>query len=310
MVLSSWTYSCLPSRILCAQYSRLPSIAYVIWNQWGISRSWSCRSWCRCWSYIRRGCWLPARWAAAWGLWWLCSSLSLHCSCLGFQLADLFPSPVCVYFIFFMSSLLIELFIYSHCGENMKQASADFAIALYDSDWVQFAPATRRTLILTVMLAQRPCLRWRDTSLSQTVPPSRRCVSQIYLICSFSHYVFIASSLSLSLSVSPSCRWCARPFRIWWCCARSLRLVSNDACIHCGCYPNPDHHHHHCSASGNHLGLSACLSVLHRPNPIVLLVLSSFASLFSIPLPFPLHSPFVHRSHSSQCALCNSLSGL
>ncbi|KAH8415409.1 hypothetical protein KR222_010877 [Zaprionus bogoriensis] len=76
---------------------------------------------------------------------------------LGFQLADLFPSPVCIYFIFFVSSLLIALFIYSHCGENMKQASADFAVALYDSDWVDFAPATRRALILTIMRAQRPC---------------------------------------------------------------------------------------------------------------------------------------------------------
>ncbi|XP_060661423.1 odorant receptor 9a [Drosophila nasuta] len=76
---------------------------------------------------------------------------------LGFQLADLFPSPVCVYFIFFVSSLLIALFIYSHCGENMKQASADFAIAVYDSNWVEFAPATRRALIVTIMRAQRPC---------------------------------------------------------------------------------------------------------------------------------------------------------
>lgn len=76
---------------------------------------------------------------------------------LGFQLADLFPSPECVYFIFFVSSLLIALFIYSHCGENMKQASADFANAVYDSNWMEFAPATRRALIVAIMRAQRPC---------------------------------------------------------------------------------------------------------------------------------------------------------
>lgn len=76
---------------------------------------------------------------------------------LGFQLADLFPSLECIYFVFFVSSLLIALFIYSHCGENMKQASADFAIALYDSNWVDFAPATKQALILAIMRAQRPC---------------------------------------------------------------------------------------------------------------------------------------------------------
>ncbi|XP_034490203.1 odorant receptor 9a [Drosophila innubila] len=76
---------------------------------------------------------------------------------LGFQLADLFPSPECVYFVFFVSSLLIALFIYSHCGENMKQASVDFATAVYDSNWMDFAPATRRALIVTIMRAQRPC---------------------------------------------------------------------------------------------------------------------------------------------------------
>lgn len=136
---------------------------------------------------------------------------------LGFQLADLFPSPVCVYFIFFVSSLLIALFIYSHCGENMKQASADFAIALYDSNWVDFAPATRRTLIVTIMRAQRPCQLkgYFFEPNYATFSAVRTIQSQIYLICSFPHYVFIASSsISVSISVSVCCRWCVRPFRM------------------------------------------------------------------------------------------------
>ncbi|KAM8718452.1 hypothetical protein ACLKA7_001633 [Drosophila subpalustris] len=76
---------------------------------------------------------------------------------VGFQMTILFPSPECVYFIFFVGSLLIALFIYSHCGENMKQASADLAMAVYDSNWMDFAPATRRALIVVIMRSQRPC---------------------------------------------------------------------------------------------------------------------------------------------------------
>lgn len=131
---------------------------------------------------------------------------------LGFQLADLFPSPVCVYFIFFVSSLLIALFIYSHCGENMKQASADFAIALYDSDWVQYAPATRRALILTIMRAQRPC-----QLKGYFFEPNYATFSAVRIPNLFNMLIFplrIHRLLSVSLSFSVSCRWCVRPFRM------------------------------------------------------------------------------------------------
>ncbi|EDW06822.1 odorant receptor 9a [Drosophila mojavensis] len=76
---------------------------------------------------------------------------------VGFQLADLFPTLECIYFIFFLGSIVIALFIYSHCGENMRQASVDFGTALYDSSWVDFAPATRQALIVAIMRAQLPC---------------------------------------------------------------------------------------------------------------------------------------------------------
>ncbi|TDG38997.1 hypothetical protein AWZ03_014582 [Drosophila navojoa] len=76
---------------------------------------------------------------------------------IGFQLANLFPTLECIYFIFFLGSIGLALFIYSHCGENMRQASVDFATALYDSNWVDFAPATKQALIVAIMRAQLPC---------------------------------------------------------------------------------------------------------------------------------------------------------
>ncbi|XP_017850524.1 odorant receptor 9a [Drosophila busckii] len=75
---------------------------------------------------------------------------------VGFQLADLFPSPVCLYFIFFVGSLLIALYNYSKCGEHLKQSSAGFADALYDSNWVDFSLSTKRALVVAIMRAQQP----------------------------------------------------------------------------------------------------------------------------------------------------------
>ncbi|EDW62928.2 odorant receptor 9a [Drosophila virilis] len=108
---------------------------------------------------------------------------------LGFQLADLFPSPECIYFVFFVGSLLIALFIYSHCGENMKQASADFAIALYDSNWVDFAPPTKRLLIVAIMRAQRPCQLngyFFEPNMATFSAVVRSAISYVMMLRSFS----------------------------------------------------------------------------------------------------------------------------
>ncbi|XP_001991533.2 odorant receptor 9a [Drosophila grimshawi] len=81
----------------------------------------------------------------------------LQLSFVTYQVANLFPSPDGISFMFFLGSVLIAVFIYSHCGENIQQASEDFATAAYDSNWVDFAPATRHALILSIRRAQLPC---------------------------------------------------------------------------------------------------------------------------------------------------------
>ncbi|XP_030381809.1 odorant receptor 9a [Scaptodrosophila lebanonensis] len=76
---------------------------------------------------------------------------------VGFQAADWFPKPQFIYFMAFVSSLLIAVFIYSYCGEHLKHESAAFAEAICDSAWYKFSPASKKALLLAIMRSQRPC---------------------------------------------------------------------------------------------------------------------------------------------------------
>ncbi|EDW45714.1 GM11312 [Drosophila sechellia] len=107
---------------------------------------------------------------------------------IGFQVADLFPNPQSLYFIAFVGSLLIALFIYSKCGENIKSASLDFGNGLYESNWTDFSPPTKRALLIAAMRAQRPCQMkgyFFEASMATFSTIVRSAVSYIMMLRSF-----------------------------------------------------------------------------------------------------------------------------
>ncbi|BFG01020.1 odorant receptor 9a [Drosophila madeirensis] len=107
---------------------------------------------------------------------------------IGFQVADLFPKPQSLYFIAFVGSLLIALFIYSHCGENIKKASLDFGDGIYESNWTDFAPPTKRVLLIAGMRAQRPCQMkgyFFEASMATFSAIVRSAMSYIMMLRSF-----------------------------------------------------------------------------------------------------------------------------
>ncbi|XP_052850500.1 odorant receptor 9a [Drosophila gunungcola] len=107
---------------------------------------------------------------------------------IGFQVADLFPNPQSLYFVAFVCSLLIALFIYSKCGENINSASLDFGNGLYESNWTAFAPPTKRALLIAAMRAQRPCQMngyFFEASMATFSAIVRSAVSYIMMLRSF-----------------------------------------------------------------------------------------------------------------------------
>ncbi|EDW29721.1 GL14885 [Drosophila persimilis] len=107
---------------------------------------------------------------------------------IGFQVADLFPKPQSLYFIAFVGSLLIALFIYSRCGENIKEASLDFGDGIYESNWMEFAPSTKRVLLIASMRAQRPCQMkgyFFEASMATFSTIVRSAMSYIMMLRSF-----------------------------------------------------------------------------------------------------------------------------
>ncbi|KAH8325364.1 hypothetical protein KR067_002370 [Drosophila pandora] len=107
---------------------------------------------------------------------------------IGFQVADLFPKPQSLYFIAFVGSLLIALFIYSKCGENIKSASLDFGNGIYESRWTDFAPPTKRALLIAGMRAQRPCQMkgyFFEASMATFSAIVRSAMSYIMMLRSF-----------------------------------------------------------------------------------------------------------------------------
>ncbi|XP_016951609.2 odorant receptor 9a [Drosophila biarmipes] len=107
---------------------------------------------------------------------------------IGFQVADLFPNPQSLYFIAFVGSLLIALFIYSKCGENIKSASLDFGNGLYESNWTDFSPPTKRALLIAAMRAQRPCQMkgyFFEASMATFSAIVRSAMSYIMMLRSF-----------------------------------------------------------------------------------------------------------------------------
>ncbi|KAH8306600.1 hypothetical protein KR018_009012, partial [Drosophila ironensis] len=107
---------------------------------------------------------------------------------IGFQVADLFPKPQSLYFIAFVGSLLIALFIYSKCGENIKSASLDFGNGIYESRWTDFELPTKRALLIAGMRAQRPCQMkgyFFEASMATFSAIVRSAVSYIMMLRSF-----------------------------------------------------------------------------------------------------------------------------
>ncbi|XP_017035184.1 odorant receptor 9a [Drosophila kikkawai] len=107
---------------------------------------------------------------------------------IGFQVADLFPKPQSLYFIAFVGSLLIALFIYSKCGENIKSASQDFGNGIYESAWTEFTPSTKRALLIAAMRAQRPCQMkgyFFEASMATFSTIVRSAMSYIMMLRSF-----------------------------------------------------------------------------------------------------------------------------
>ncbi|XP_068158929.1 odorant receptor 9a [Drosophila tropicalis] len=108
---------------------------------------------------------------------------------LGYQVADLFPKPLSIYFISFGGSILIALFIYSHCGENIKKTSIEFADGIYESNWMDFAPSTKKVLLIAAMRSQRPCNMdgyFFEASMATFSAIVRTAMSYIMMLRSFS----------------------------------------------------------------------------------------------------------------------------
>ncbi|KAH8421308.1 hypothetical protein KR009_001481 [Drosophila setifemur] len=107
---------------------------------------------------------------------------------IGFQVADQFPEPQSIYFIAFVGSLLIALFIYSKCGENIKSASLEFGDGIYESNWSEFAIPTKKALLIAGMRAQRPCQMkgyFVEASMATFSAIVRSAMSYIMMLRSF-----------------------------------------------------------------------------------------------------------------------------
>ncbi|XP_062141793.1 putative odorant receptor 98b [Drosophila sulfurigaster albostrigata] len=85
---------------------------------------------------------------------------SLHLCVLCYQVSANLRRPDVLFFAAFTCSILSQIYLYCYCGECVKTENAQFATAIYDSDWHKTGcswSAIGRPLLLSMMRAQRDC---------------------------------------------------------------------------------------------------------------------------------------------------------
>ncbi|XP_060648508.1 putative odorant receptor 98b [Drosophila nasuta] len=85
---------------------------------------------------------------------------SLHLCVLCYQVSANLRRPDVLFFAAFTGSILSQIYLYCYCGECVKTENAQFATAIYDSDWHKTGcswSAIGRPLLLSMMRAQRDC---------------------------------------------------------------------------------------------------------------------------------------------------------
>ncbi|KAH8312627.1 hypothetical protein KR044_011740 [Drosophila immigrans] len=85
---------------------------------------------------------------------------SLHLCVLCYQVSTNLDRPDVLFFAAFTCSILSQIYLYCYCGECVKTENANFATAIYDSDWYSTGcswSAIGRPLLLCMMRSQRGC---------------------------------------------------------------------------------------------------------------------------------------------------------
>lgn len=83
---------------------------------------------------------------------------SLQLCVLSYTLSENYAEPQMPFYAVFTLTVLMQLYIYCHCGEYLKSESRHFARAIYDSAWYEILEehvALGRSLQFTMMRAQR-----------------------------------------------------------------------------------------------------------------------------------------------------------
>lgn len=83
---------------------------------------------------------------------------SLQLCVLSYTLSENYAGPQMPFYLVFTLNVLLQLYIYCHCGEYLKGESQIFASAIYDSTWyeaVEEHAGVGRSLQFSMMRAQR-----------------------------------------------------------------------------------------------------------------------------------------------------------
>ncbi|KAH8407507.1 hypothetical protein KR222_004387 [Zaprionus bogoriensis] len=83
---------------------------------------------------------------------------SLQLCVLSYTLSENYAEPQMPFYAVFTLTVLLQLYIYCHCGEYLKTESRVFARSIYDSAWYEIGvdlPGVGRSLQISMMRAQR-----------------------------------------------------------------------------------------------------------------------------------------------------------